>query len=1110
MDMALTLGLDIGIASVGWGIIDMENQEIIDGAVRLFSVGTAEENQTRREKRGGRRRKQRHQHRLETLRKLLVKTGFPEQPITLENPYELRVKGLTEPLTKEEFTTVFYHLLKHRGISYLEGESLEALSENQGEDDYTHQLQQNLMLLKTAHPCEIQWHRYQTYGQCRGVFEGVDKEGNVQWICNIFPNAAYVKEAEAILAQQSKTYPEIVEVFQPTYLDLLTRKRPFYVGPGNEKSRTDYGIYRTTGETLAHLYADLIGTCSIFPEEKRTARFSPKAQQYNFLNDLNNLSIEGKKLTPEDKKDLYYQLIQSKTATGSEAFFKKIAKFKGVTLEDIQGYRLSNKGKPEIHTMEGQVRLERWMEKQVQESLMEQLSVEEWERLAYLFALNENVEGLRTDLMKESWVQPHWIESLVLFRQKHKKLCSGWHSLSEKALDTLLPHLWKTELNQMQILKSLNLLGQKQYEQPTGKYIPKETILKEMSNPVVRRSVSETIKVVNALIKKYGIFDHIVIEMARDWNPKEDKKAIEKEQRANAERIRKALTAASVEYPLWQSHYEEDPSLRLKIELWDQQQKTCPYSGDIIRIEDLVTQPHLFEIDHIIPKSISFDDSKQNKVLCYSTENQAKGQRSPYDYLMSEYGKSRYDAFKQRVLSWFNQGKGTLPKRKKELLLHELSLTKYENRLAFKHRNLNDTRYASKLVLNGLQDFVEVNQLPTKVHTVRGKFTAQLRRQWELTKKRDESHAHHLMDALVVAAVPHLALFKGQSSTFMESNDLLPTCSSEQYDQKVQKLPYPMFLTQLAKQVRQCRYSYKVDTLANRKLSDETIYSTRTGFKQEGKVFVPCSNSTERFIVGKFKDFYTKDNSLKLWKQLSESPSSFLMYHHNPTHFQQILEALAPYQYETNPILSYYQEKGPLVLIDKNGVTTPIRQFKYLAERFNQGIQIQHHYSTNRVIALCSTNPWRTDVYYHRPTGKYRAIGLKYYHAKFQSGGAYGITPKDYHRILTEQNLSLSEDEFKMLMEKHETEEWVFCFSLYKDQLFEATKKEERIQTRHWSYDLSGKRLVVKRIEMPEAGQKPLPRLTVSTLSQFVKLNQDVLGHTHRIYREPLRLQVNY
>lgn len=56
----LKLGLDIGVASVGWGIID-DNYNIIDCGVRLFSENSAEGNSTRRTMRSGRRRLRRLQ-----------------------------------------------------------------------------------------------------------------------------------------------------------------------------------------------------------------------------------------------------------------------------------------------------------------------------------------------------------------------------------------------------------------------------------------------------------------------------------------------------------------------------------------------------------------------------------------------------------------------------------------------------------------------------------------------------------------------------------------------------------------------------------------------------------------------------------------------------------------------------------------------------------------------------------------------------------------------------------------------------------------------------------------------------------------------------------------
>lgn len=46
------LGLDIGITSVGYGVIDIDNNLFVDYGVRLFKEGTAAENETRRTKRG--------------------------------------------------------------------------------------------------------------------------------------------------------------------------------------------------------------------------------------------------------------------------------------------------------------------------------------------------------------------------------------------------------------------------------------------------------------------------------------------------------------------------------------------------------------------------------------------------------------------------------------------------------------------------------------------------------------------------------------------------------------------------------------------------------------------------------------------------------------------------------------------------------------------------------------------------------------------------------------------------------------------------------------------------------------------------------------------------
>ena len=1110
--MSLTLGLDIGIASVGWGLINTETQEIVDGAVRLFSVGTAEENQDRRSKRGARRGKRRHQHRLQELSQLFEKYKYPATPQSIENPYELRVKGLTESLTAEQLTTALYHLLKHRGISYLEGQSLEAF-EVEG-DGYATQLANNLNALKSNHPCEIQWARYQQHGRCRGLFEVTLPNGEPQWLLNTFPNQAYLKEAQAILRCQRQYHPQLDEAFETAYLELLARKRPFYIGPGSEKSRTDYGVYRTNGETLTHLYADLVGTCSLFPEERRVPSLSKKAQLYNWLNDLNNLTINGEKLSLKEKETLLDELMSQKRIGNGLALLKRIAKLKKVTLEDIQGYRRDNKGTPDCHCLEPYLRLKQALEKVECNKSLDELTDAQIERLVYLMTINSEVITLTQALQEESFIPSEWVNPLVVFRSKNGKYFSKWHSYSEKALDLLIPRLWENEKNHMQILAELNLATQQSRIKGKGKYLSISDLTEDLYNPVVRRAVQETGKVINEVLKRYGSLDYVVIEMARDWNGEVDKKAIQKQQEEAAKKTREAFAEASVEYQFWHEHLAKDPLLKLKIQLWHEQGKCCPYSGERITISNLIHQSSLYEIDHIIPKSISFDDSRSNKVLCLASENQAKRQRSPFDYYTETQGKEAYQVFKQRVLSLYDNGNGRLTRAKKENLLCEESLSKYETRLRFKHRHLNDTRYASRIVLNTLQDFMKEKKYGTKVVTVRGKFTSQLRHHWGLNKNREDNHAHHLMDALVVASVPHLTLFK--TSPLLEEDQLMKQpLSSQEYNQQVFKLPYETYLSQMGQATRQCRYSYKVDTKGNRKLSDETIYSTRKGFKKDPqtKCFERDAHSDETYIVEKYKNLYSKDEALKAYTRLKEEPTSILMWHYHPSIFKQVMNQLAPYESEKNPILAYYQANGPLQSVDRQGVATPIHQLKYLGSQLNQGIRIQQKYKTDKEIVLCSTNPWRTDIFYNRRTGNYQGVAIRYYRAKFQKGGTYGISLKDYQAVLAEQKqkIILTQAQIKTLLETGEVDDYIFCFSLYKHQCFEYQLKDsdEVVMARHWSLDAADGRLNQRRIESPDTNKKALPRLTLRKIQQLTKVHVDVLGYPHRLHKEPLTLEIN-
>src|SRR5699024_10447430 len=121
----------------------------------------------------------------------------------------------------------------------------------------------------------------------------------------------------------------------------------------------------------------------------------------------------------------------------------------------------------------------------------------------------------------------------------------------------------------------------------------------------------------------------------------------------------------------------------------------------------------------------------------------------------------------------------------------------------FISRNLNDTRYASKAILNGLQEFMKEKDKDTQIHVVRGKFTYQIRKRWGIEKDRDESFEHHGVDATIVAASYMLGQSEGTiRNPFLQKlgrydKTLWKVISNKDYDKEVYRLPWEGFIADL-------------------------------------------------------------------------------------------------------------------------------------------------------------------------------------------------------------------------------------------------------------------------------------------------------------------------
>lgn len=297
----LRFGFDIGIASVGWAVVD-DDYRVLEAGSNLFEAAEASKNVERQEFRQHKRLLRRRRTRLQDFDKLWQRFAGEIPEGQCNSQLELRNQGLSEKLSKRELYFVLRNMLTHRGISYLD----EAVDESTaGKSDYAKGIQRNQEELQHKLPCQIQWERLEKYGRYRGEME-VEEHDEKIVLSNIFTIGAYKRELERLLKKQKEFHNFIEGEFEEKYGEIFSRKREYYVGPGNELSRTDYGKYTTkvdveTGEyiTEENIFEKLIGKCSVYPEEMRAAGASYTAQEFNLLNDLNDLFVNERKLSKE-------------------------------------------------------------------------------------------------------------------------------------------------------------------------------------------------------------------------------------------------------------------------------------------------------------------------------------------------------------------------------------------------------------------------------------------------------------------------------------------------------------------------------------------------------------------------------------------------------------------------------------------------------------------------------------------------------------------------------------------------------------------------------------------------------------------------------------------
>lgn len=218
------------------------------------------------------------------------------------------------------------------------------------------------------------------------------------------------------------------------------------------------------------------------------------------------------------------------------------------------------------------------------------------------------------------------------------------------------------------------------------------------TNPVVLRATAQVRRMINSIIRHYGLPDIIRVEVAKDLKRSKHEKAIiaatNKANKDSNEQAKKDLIAF---YGLPNDAHVSSADFE-KMRLYREQFGQDPYTGKGINLERMLNDRDYVEIDHILPFSRSCDDSKSNKVLCLTKSNRDKANRTPYEWMTSgEPSAPDFGDFCRRMDAWAGKGKSAHYTKSKLSKLKNSTFGKEEQK--FIDRNLNDTRYMSLLFL---------------------------------------------------------------------------------------------------------------------------------------------------------------------------------------------------------------------------------------------------------------------------------------------------------------------------------------------------------------------------------------------------------------------------
>ena len=749
--MKKVLGLDLGVGSIGWCLIEKDDnntpKRILRMGSRIVPISSDEEsgytkgnavskNADRTAKRTARKCYDRYQLRRQALINLLKRFGMePNKNLMLEQtPIELwqkRADAASKEVSLEELGRVLFHINQKRGYKH------SRLSNSDSKETaYVQEVNSRYDDLK-AEGLTVGQHFAAKLKENEQESADGKKYYNYRIKEQVYPRHAYEEETKKILEVQSRYHS-----------DVLT--------PGVCKEIMDIIFYQRDLKSCKNLvsfcefesYIITRNGKKITIGPKVAPRTSPLAQLSSILETANNITIRNKRndelyISPEQRKAIadfldnhevmkladLYKILNIGRKDGWWAG-KAIGKgLKGNTTKCQIREALSALPKEQVDLLTAfQLEFDEYVDeetgevrKRINNTLAEQQPLYKLWHMLYSIKDNKELSGALNHLGIED-------------KESIEKLCkldfrtAGYAKKSAKAIGRILPYMMEGVMCSEACERAgLDHSRRIDPNRPLLKHLP-QIQKNELRQPVVEKILNQLVNIVNALLEKEGTIDEIRVELARELKQSKDERNEAFRRNNQNERLNKELAEHIKKYGLTPTR-----NRIMKLKMWEESEHSCMYCEHPVDPVEFLKGADV-EREHIIPRGLLFDNSFTNQVCSCRRCNSKKGMRTAYDFIADDKGQEGLEVYIDRINDLFNKKKISRSKLNRLLVSYKAYISRkakgketeedkelWEN---FIDRQLRQSQYIAKKSVEMLQ------QVCKNVYTTSGSVTDFVRHQW--------------------------------------------------------------------------------------------------------------------------------------------------------------------------------------------------------------------------------------------------------------------------------------------------------------------------------------------------------------------------------------------